>query len=110
MGWVPDDINVIDVHEAERYELHVDGELAGFAEYRGREAVRAFTHTEIESRFEGRGLGSQLVAGALADARARSFQVVPICPFVTRYLVNHREDLDLVAPQLRVALRLPDSS
>lgn len=101
-------VTVAEAPEAERYELRVDGELAGFAEYRGREAVRAFTHTEVAEAFEGRGLAGRLVGAALEDARARGLQVVPICPFVASYLERHPEHLDLVAPQLRRAFNLPD--
>jgi uncharacterized protein len=102
------EIAIVDVPEAERYEIRVDGEPAGFAEYRGRGKVRAFTHTEIAEGHEGQGLGGRLVRFALDDARDREMQVVPICPFVASYLAEHREYLDLVAPQLRRAFNLPD--
>ena len=102
------EVTVVDVPEAERYELRIGGELAGWSEYRGRGDVRAFTHTEIREGHEGQGLGGRLVGAALDDARARGMQVVPICPFVARHLAGHPEQLDLVAPQLRRALRLPE--
>src|SRR4051794_7669100 len=54
-------IAVADVAERERYEITVDGELAGFAEYRGHGDTRAMTHTEVLPAFEGRGLGGHLV-------------------------------------------------
>src|SRR3954468_23844774 len=101
-------ITVVDVPDAERYEIRVDGDVAGFSEYRGRGSVRAFTHTQIDEGHEGQGLGSRLVHSALDDARVRGMQVVPICPFVAKYLADHPEYLDLVAPQLRRAFNLPD--
>ncbi len=103
-----DDVTVRDVPEAERYEIRVGDEPAGFAEYRGRAKVRAFTHTEIAERHEGQGLGSRLVAFALDDARERGLQVVPVCPFVADYLTRHRDQLALVAPELRRAFNLPE--
>lgn len=100
-------MNVVTDHpERERYEIHVDGELAGFAEYRGRTDTRSFTHTEIDERFEGRGLGGELVRQALDDVRAKGLQVIPICPFVKAYLARHPEYLDLVDPRLRAAFGL----
>jgi predicted GNAT family acetyltransferase len=102
------DIAIADVPEAERYEIRVGGELAGFAEYRGRAAVRAMTHTEIGEAYEGQGLASRLIEFALRDARERGLQVVPICPFVASYLERHPQELDLVAPQLRRAFNLPE--
>ena len=63
-------IRVLDVPEHSRFEVRVDGELAGFAEYRRRPGLIAFTHTLIDPRFEGQGLASRLVQTALSDARA----------------------------------------
>lgn len=92
--------------ERERYEIHVDGSLAGFAEYRGRGDTRTFTHTEVDERFEGQGVGSKLVHDALEDARARGLRVIPMCPFVRAYMGRHPEYLDLVDPRLRAAFGL----
>ena len=44
-----------------RYELHVDGELAGFALYTDKGDQRIMYHTEIFEAFGGRGLSSVLV-------------------------------------------------
>jgi len=92
------DISVTDVSSASRYEITVDGVLAGFAAYRDRDGRRVFTHTEIDPRFEGRGLGSQLVRAALDDVRARGLTIVPLCPFVRSWLGKHAGYADLVAP------------
>ena len=103
-------IAVTDNPERERYEITVDGELAGFSDYRGGGEVRAITHTEIDPRFEGRGLGSRLVAEELDDVRAKGLHVLPVCPFVKAFLGDpeHREYLDLVEPQHRRAFGLPE--
>jgi uncharacterized protein len=95
--------------DGQRYEIRVDGELAGFAEYRGGGDARAFTHTEIDERFEGRGLAKELIRHALDDVRAQpGVQVIPICPFVKAFLADHREYLDLVDPRIRAAFNLPE--
>ena len=78
-----------------RYEILVDGELAGFAAYRVRPDARAFTHTEVF--VEGKGLGSKLAEGALADVRAKGGKIVPLCPFIAAYVKRHPEYEDLVA-------------
>jgi predicted GNAT family acetyltransferase len=103
-----DAVEVRDVPERERYELLVGGELAGFAEYRGVGETLAFTHTEVDGAYEGRGLGGVLVREALGDVRARGLHVIPMCPFVRAYLDRHPEHLDLVEPRLRRAFGLPD--
>lgn len=75
-------------NEAERrYEIHVGDTLAGFAEFRIDDHGRAaFTHTEVDPAFGGQGLGGTLVGEALADVAARGETVVPVCPFVVKYL------------------------
>ena len=87
---------VIDVPEASRYELRLDGRLIGLAAYRRRDSRIVLTHTEVDPSCEGRGFGSLLAATALADARRRELEVVPLCPFVARYIERHPEYHELV--------------
>ena len=87
--------------ENDRYVVRADGEVAGLAQYRDRGKLLAFTHTEIDDRFEGQGLGGRLVSFALDDARERGLAVLPFCPFVNGYIERHREYVDLVPEQLR---------
>ena len=37
-------------------------------------------HTDIDPAYEGQGLGSVLVKGALDDLRERGLRAVPLCP------------------------------
>jgi predicted GNAT family acetyltransferase len=75
-----------------RYEIVADGQLVGFAAYRVLDPDRwAFTHTEIKPEYEHRGLGTALVAEAMADAQRRGISVLPQCPFVRAYLADHPE-------------------
>lgn len=89
-------VEVFDNEAESRYEARVDGSLAGFAAYRARPGLIAFTHTEVGDEFGGRGIGGELVARALDDSRARDRSVLPFCPFVNRYIREHPEYLDLV--------------
>lgn len=89
-------IEVSDDREADRFVIAVDGEQAGFAQYRDRGRALAFIHTEIDDRFEGQGLGGRLVSAALDDVRSRGLAVLPFCPFVRGYIARHHEYLDLV--------------
>ena len=82
--------------EQHRYELRIDDELAGFITYRERPGLIAFVHTEVDNRMEGQGLASQLVSGALEDARERGLQVLPFCPFANSYIQRHPEYAELV--------------
>jgi predicted GNAT family acetyltransferase len=49
------DIRVMDVPERSRLEALVDGEIAGFTEYRRRPGLIAFVQTVVDPRFEGHG-------------------------------------------------------
>ncbi|MGO9905214.1 MAG: GNAT family N-acetyltransferase [Solirubrobacteraceae bacterium] len=100
-------IRVLDVPEQFRFEVRVGGELAGFTEYRRRPGLIAFTHTLIDPRFEGQGLGTRLVQTALSEARSEGLAVLPFCPFVRGYIAGHREEyLDLVPANFRDAFEL----
>jgi predicted GNAT family acetyltransferase len=83
--------------ERSRYELYVDGELLGIADYRERDGVVLLPHTEIDAAHRGQGLGDVLVEGALQDLRRRGKQVVAACWFVADYVHRHAEHHDLVA-------------
>lgn len=90
--------------DQQRYELVEDGEVIGFAAYQEVAGDRiVFTHTEVDPKVGGRGLGTQLVAGALEDARDRGQAIVPICPFVARYVHAHREFLPSLDERIRRA-------
>lgn len=95
------DLKVTNEPDAGRYSISVDGELAGFTQYRERPGGLAFVHTEIDDRFEGQGLGSRLISFALDDARSRGLAVLPFCPFVKSYIQRHREYADLVPQDQR---------
>ncbi|GAA0278831.1 GNAT family N-acetyltransferase [Actinomadura nitritigenes] len=79
-----------------RYEIRVDGGLAGFAEYERRGGAVVFTHTEVDPAFEGKGIGSALARGALDDVRAKGDPVVPLCPFIKKWIEKHPDYQDLV--------------
>ncbi|MER5647812.1 GNAT family N-acetyltransferase [Streptosporangium sp. NPDC002524] len=91
-----DDIEISDNPEASRFEILLDGEVAGFAAYRLRAGKIIFTHTEILPEHEGKGLGGRLASAALDASRSSGRAVVPLCPFVSRYIRRHPEYRDLV--------------
>ena len=92
---------IIDNPDQHRYEIRVGDELAGFVQYRRREGLIALIHTEIDQRFEGRGLASQLIATVLDEARSAGLAVLPFCPFVNGYISRHREYAELVPEEFR---------
>jgi predicted GNAT family acetyltransferase len=98
-------ISVADDPGAQRYVILVGGEPAGFAAYRRAPDRTVFTHTEIDDRFQHRGLGSHLVAGALDHERSQGRSIEPRCSFVARFIGDHAEYADLVPEQFRGLVR-----
>ena len=90
-------MTVADQPERRRYEIELDGQLAGFLTYRVADGVITHRHTEVDPAYGGRGLGSRLVRYALDDARRRGLRVKPLCPFVTAFIERHPEYADLVS-------------
>lgn len=91
--------DVVTTHNPDehRYEAHLDGELAGFAEYQLTDRLVIFTHTEVDSRFGGLGVGSALARFALDDVRATGTrEVLPLCPFIKAWIGKHPAYADLV--------------
>lgn len=82
-----DDITVTRNEDARRYEVHLNGELGGFLKFRpAGEGRVTLPHTEIDSAFAGKGLGTALASDALSDLAQRGDSVIPTCPFVVSYL------------------------
>ena len=95
------DLEVADNPDKARFEILADGELAGFVLYHLRGDEIAFTHTETDDRFRGQGIAGHLVQASLDAARERHLKVLPYCPYVKRWLTEHREYVDLVPPDRR---------
>jgi predicted GNAT family acetyltransferase len=99
---------VIDDRSKSRYELLVDGAVAGFADYElGTDRITVL-HVEVDHQLEGHGLGRELVDGLLADARRRALLVLPRCPFARRVIAENQDAyLDLVPADAREKFGLP---
>jgi uncharacterized protein len=96
-------VEVTDVPEQHRYEARIDGEPAGFAEYRRKDGIITFSRTEVEESAQDAGVGSALARYSLDAARAAGERVVPVCPFYAGWIERHPEYADLLhdeAPKL----------
>ena len=90
-------ISIVKKEELNRFEIYSDGELAGFAEFNVANQKISYTHTEIDPRFGGQGLGSQLIKEALDEALEQNLEVAPYCSFVSAFIKKNSEKyLDLV--------------
>jgi predicted GNAT family acetyltransferase len=78
-----------------RFETEV-GSRTAFLNYILKEKVITFTHTEVPSSLNGRGIGTALVKAGLAYAIENGLRVVPQCPFVADFIIAHPQYQSLV--------------
>lgn len=85
---------------AHRFEIAL-GEALAVCEYRlddsGGQRVLTLHHTEVPAALQGRGVAGDLVAAALAWARAEGLKVRPTCSYVAAYMQRHPDTADLLA-------------
>ena len=89
-------MDVTDDCAAHRFELATDAGVA-FAAYTLDGDTITFTHTVVPGAVEGHGIGSTLIAGALAQVPEAGLRVVPRCPFVAAFIERHPQWRELLA-------------
>lgn len=92
-----DRLSVVDVPAAGRYELMLDGARVGWADYRLADGVATLPHVETVPAHRGKDFAAQLMAGVLADVRARDLRVRPLCAYASAYIRRRPETHDLIA-------------
>jgi predicted GNAT family acetyltransferase len=90
------DIEVKDDAAQHRFELLVDGEVAGKAVYQARPGAIIVTHSEVDPRFRGQGLANELARRTLDQIRERDLRVVPLCQVFSQYVEKHPDYQDMV--------------
>lgn len=103
------EIKVEENPAGQRFEITVDGELAGFLTYDIQGTDYALNHTKIDQDREGQGLGTILIRSTLETLRDQGSGVRPNCPFVRAFLQKHPEYVDVVPAACRSAFGLPSA-
>lgn len=91
---------VVDNPGKSRFEIRVDGKVAGFADYLLLPTKVVFTHTEVLPEYGGQGLAGRLVAHALDLTRDTGLKVVPRCDYVAGYIERNPAYKDLLDPSV----------
>lgn len=89
-------LTITDAVALDRYEAHVETDLAGYLDYVVKRNRLALTHTEVLPTHQGRGIAGALARFALDDARRRDLRVIASCPYVRAYVERHPETQDIV--------------
>jgi uncharacterized protein len=87
--------------ELRRFEVYADGQLAGYVSYRVRNGQMSIYRTWTHQGFQRRGLASAAVRAALQWACSRDLEVLPYCGFMSWYIGQNDEYLDLVPEDQR---------
>ena len=92
--------------ERSRYEIALDGQRVGVAAYVDDGERRIFHHTEIDDAYGGRGLAGTLVRAALRATRDAGKRIVPVCPYVRRWVRSHDDVADVLDPVTPEAIEI----
>ena len=91
-----------------RYEVLDGGTVIGKAAYvDDGDGHRIFYHTVIDEGYGGQGLAGRLAAEALDETVAAGLKIVPVCPFIKKYLrknTRYEASVQRPTPALLAAL------
>jgi predicted GNAT family acetyltransferase len=87
--------------ERKQFELVVDGHTARI-EYMIMSGKIFLTHTEVPIELEGKGVGSEIVKLVLEEIESRGLKLIPLCPFVGKYITRHPEWKRILADDVNI--------
>ena len=87
--------------EKKQFELEAEGHTARI-EYIIMANKIFLTHTEVPAEMEGKGIGSKIVKLAFEEIEKRKLKLIPLCPFVAKYLTKHPEWKRILADDLTI--------
>ncbi|MEO5319167.1 GNAT family N-acetyltransferase [Arthrobacter sp. CC3] len=89
------DVTIRQNPDRERFEVLVAGTVIGKAAYKeydaGDSPQRIFYHTVINEEYGGQGLAGKLATAALDETVAAGLRIVPVCPYIKKFLTKHPE-------------------
>ena len=89
--------NVVHNEQLSRYEIFLEDQKVGHADYSKRPGEIHFVHTEVDPAQQGKNLAAILMREAIADVRAQGKdKIVPVCSYVVRYMERHPDTHDLL--------------
>lgn len=82
--------------ELSRYEMYVEGQLAGVIKYRMENDQLWLMSTEMFTLLEGHADPAHFMLGALRDISRRRIEVLPFCPLAREFMLKTPNFLSLV--------------
>lgn len=97
-------VKIVDNPEHHRVEARTESrQLAGFSQYYVRDGAYVFFHTEVDDKYEGQGIGSQIAAGVIEFVKGRGMPLMPECSFIRGWMKKHPESHEVLAPSFSFA-------
>lgn len=78
-----------------RFVIYKDGDVAELTFTRRAPDLISADHTGVPDAFRGTGAGKALVEALIADAKANTYRIMPLCSFVDAQRRRHPEWADL---------------
>lgn len=98
----------------ERFEILDAGNVIGKAVYKeydgGESPQRIFYHTVINEEYGGQGLAGRLATAGLDSTVQAGSSIIPVCPFIKKFLAKHPEYSANVVPVAPAHLEFLDSA
>lgn len=95
------DPHVLHNSDLTRYEIWLDEEKIGHADYQDINGELHFTHTEVDPAHQGKNYAAILMREAFKDIQENDLgKVWPVCPYVVTYMKRHPETQVLLAREL----------
>jgi hypothetical protein len=89
-------ITVRDNAESRAYEALIGDEVVGTLVYEHEGKRIVFSHTFVEPRHRGQGVGAELVKQAMEDLRSKGTKVTVLCDFAADFVAKHPEYVDVI--------------
>lgn len=99
--------------ERERFEVLDNGKVIGKALYRtyGTDpSQRIFYHTVVNKEYGGQGLAKKLAVQALDQTVEEGLKIVPVCPYIKKFLTKHPEYEESRVPVTAAHLEFLDAA
>src|SRR5690606_13202222 len=96
-------LELFDNGEANRFQFGLDqGDFAKIEYIKTKDKRIYLTHTEVPKGYEGQGIGSRIIGLTLEHIKAGGWTLIPLCPFVAKYLQRHPEWKALVMKGINI--------
>ena len=93
---------LVDNETTKRFQFELEnGDIAKIEYIKAQEKIY-LTHTEVPQGYEGQGIGSELIKQTLEHIKEQDWTLIPLCPFVAKYLQRHPEWKSLVLKGINI--------